>query len=32
VSARVLPTFLSKVRACTVWSATGLALSWERSP
>ena len=30
--ARVLPTFLSKVRACTVWSATGLALSWERSP
>ena len=30
--ARVLPTFLSKVRACTVWSATGLALSGERSP
>ena len=30
--ARVLPTFLSKVRACTVWSATGLALSSERSP
>ena len=30
--ARVLPTFLSKVRACTVWSATGLALSEGRSP
>ena len=30
--ARVLPTFLSKVRACTVWPATGLALSRERSP
>src|SRR4029078_6437791 len=25
--ARVLPTFLSKVRACTVWPATGLAPS-----
>ena len=24
VDRTVLPTFLSKVRACTVWSATGL--------
>jgi hypothetical protein len=32
VGRTVLPTFLSKVRACTVGSATGLALPKGRSP